>query len=159
MGELYYDLSDQTQITVGVRYNDDVVKDSVFSCLSFTSCTNYPLSQKLTNEYGFFPTQVIEADDAVGYKLAIKHDIDNDRMVYASYTTAVKAGGNNPNELGLPDPYDQEETAVFEIGANPVQLACSTVTIFCSSYLRLVGFVKLPPPGLRVLDLSRWCCC
>ena len=122
LGELYYDLSEQTQITVGLRYNDDVVKDSVFSCLSFTSCTNYPLSQKLTGEYGFFPTQVIEADDAVGYKLAIKHDIDDDRMVYTSYTTAVKAGGNNPNELGIPDPYDQEETAVFEIGAKGIFL-------------------------------------
>jgi len=122
LGELYYDLSEQTQITVGLRYNDDVVKDSVFSCLSFTSCTNYPLSQKLTGEYGFFPTQVIEADDAVGYKLAIKHDIDDDRMVYTSYTTAVKAGGNNPNELGIPDPYDQEETVVFEIGAKGIFL-------------------------------------
>jgi outer membrane receptor protein involved in Fe transport len=122
LGELYYDLSEQTQITVGLRYNDDVVKDSVFSCLSFTSCTNYPLSQKLTGEYGFFPTQVIEADDAVGYKLAIKHDIDDDRMVYTSYTTAVKAGGNNPNELGIPEPYDQEETAVFEIGAKGIFL-------------------------------------
>ena len=122
LGEVYYDLSDQTQITVGVRYNDDVVKDSVFSCLSFTSCTNYPTSQKLTGEYGFFPTQVTEADDAVAYKLAIKRDISDDRMVYASYTTAVKAGGNNPNELGIPDPYDQEETAVFEIGAKGIFL-------------------------------------
>ena len=122
LGELYYDLSEQTLITVGLRYNDDVVKDSVFSCLSFTSCTNYPTSQKLTGEYGFFPTQVIEADNAVGYKLAIKHDIDDDRMVYTSYTTAVKAGGNNPNELGLPDPYDQEETGVFEIGAKGIFL-------------------------------------
>ena len=122
LGELYYDLSEQTQITLGLRYNDDIVKDSVFSCLSFTSCTNYPTSQKLTGEYGFFPTQVIEADNAVGYKLAIKHDIDDDRMVYTSYTTAVKAGGNNPNELGLPDPYDQEETGVFEIGAKGIFL-------------------------------------
>tara|TARA_E500000178_G_scaffold55438_1_gene51756 strand:+ start:1063 stop:3786 length:2724 start_codon:yes stop_codon:yes gene_type:complete len=122
LGELYYDLSEQTLITVGLRYNDDVVKDSVFSCLSFTSCTNYPTSQKLTGEYGFFPTQVIEADNAVGYKLAIKHDIDDDRMVYTSYTTAVKAGGNNPNELGLPDPYDQEETGVFEVGAKGIFL-------------------------------------
>ena len=122
LGELYYDLSEQTQLTIGIRYNDDVVKDSVFSCLSFTSCTNYPLSQKLTNEYGFFPTQVIEADDAVGYKLAVQHNIDNDKMVYASYTTAVKAGGNNPNELGIPDPYDQEETGVFEIGAKGIFL-------------------------------------
>jgi outer membrane receptor protein involved in Fe transport len=76
----------------------------------------------LTGEYGFFPTVVTEADDALGYKLAIQHDIDNDRMVYASYTTAIKAGGNNPNELGLPDPYDQEETGVFEIGAKGIFL-------------------------------------
>ena len=122
LGELYYNLSDQTMLTLGVRYNDDVVKDSVFSCLSFTGCSNYPLSQKLTGEYGFFPTVVTEADDALGYKLAIQHDIDNDRMVYASYTTAIKAGGNNPNELGLPDPYDQEETGVFEIGAKGIFL-------------------------------------
>ena len=122
LGELYYNLSDQTMLTLGVRYNDDVVKDSVFSCLSFTACSNYPLSQKLTGEYGFFPTVVTEADDALGYKLAIQHDIDNDRMVYASYTTAIKAGGNNPNELGLPDPYDQEETGVFEIGAKGIFL-------------------------------------
>jgi outer membrane receptor protein involved in Fe transport len=122
LGELYYNLSDQTMLTLGVRYNDDVVKDSVFSCLSFTACSNYPLSQKLTGEYGFFPTVVTEAEDALGYKLAIQHDIDNDRMVYASYTTAIKAGGNNPNELGLPDPYDQEETGVFEIGAKGIFL-------------------------------------
>jgi iron complex outermembrane receptor protein len=122
LGELYYNLSDQTMLTLGVRYNDDVVKDSVFSCLSFTGCSNYPLSQKLTGEYGFFPTVVTESDDALGYKLAIQHDIDNDRMVYASYTTAIKAGGNNPNELGLPDPYDQEETGVFEIGAKGIFL-------------------------------------
>ena len=36
-------------------------------------------------------------------------------MVYGSYTTAVKAGGNNPNKLD-PDPYDPEETAVLEFG-------------------------------------------
>ena len=43
-------------------------------------------------------------------------------MVYTSYTTAVKAGGNNPNSTGTPDPYDQEETAVFEVGAKGIFL-------------------------------------
>ncbi len=37
-------------------------------------------------------------------------------MVYGSYTTATKAGGNNPNETGTPDPYDPEETGVLELG-------------------------------------------
>jgi len=54
LGEMYYELSDRTMLTLGVRYNDDVVKDSVASCLTFASCPNYPLSQKVTSEYGFF---------------------------------------------------------------------------------------------------------
>jgi outer membrane receptor protein involved in Fe transport len=122
LGELYYDISDITSLTLGIRYNDDVVKDSVASCLTFASCPNYPLSQKITSEYGFYPTQVTEADDALGYKMAIQHNLDDNKMVYASYTTAVKAGGNNPNSTGTPDPYDQEETAVFEIGAKGIFL-------------------------------------
>ena len=59
---------------------------------------------------------VVESDDALAYKLALQHDLSDDVMVYGSYTTAVKAGGNNPNETGTPDPYDQEETGVLELG-------------------------------------------
>jgi outer membrane receptor protein involved in Fe transport len=119
-GEMYVDLSEVTKLTVGLRWNDDTVKDSVASCLTFFSCPKYPLSQKLTGEYGFFPTQVTETDDALAYKLAIQHDLSDNQMVYASYTTAVKAGGNNPNSTGTPDPYAPEETAVFELGTKSI---------------------------------------
>ena len=122
LGEVYIDLSEDTMVTVGMRYNDDVVKDSVASCLTFFSCPAYPASQKATGEYGFFPTQVVEADDAIGYKLAVQHNLNDNQMVYASYTTATKAGGNNPNSTGTPDPYDQEETGVFEIGTKSILL-------------------------------------
>ena len=122
LGEMYYDLSDDTQVTVGIRYSDDSVKDSIFSCLTYTSCNNLSIASRQTSQYVFSPTQVIETDDSTAYKLAIKHDFDNNRMMYASYTTAVKGGGNNPNALGLPDPYDPEETAVFEVGAKGIFL-------------------------------------
>ena len=122
LGEVYIDLSEDTMATVGIRYNDDTVKDSVASCLTFFSCPRYPLSQKQSGEYGFHPTQVVEADDAIGYKLAIQHNLADNQMVYASYTTATKAGGNNPNSTGTPDPYDQEETGVFEIGTKSILL-------------------------------------
>ena len=122
LGEVYIDLSEDTMATVGVRYNDDTVKDSVASCLTFFSCPRYPLSQKQSGEYGFHPTQVVETDDAIGYKLAIQHNLADNQMVYASYTTATKAGGNNPNSTGTPDPYDQEETGVFEIGTKSILL-------------------------------------
>ena len=121
-GEMYVDLSDVTKLTVGLRFNDDTVKDSVASCLTFFSCPKYPLSQKLSGEYGFYPTQVTETDDALAYKLALQHDLSDNQMVYASYTTAVKAGGNNPNSTGTPDPYAQEETGVFEIGTKSILL-------------------------------------
>ena len=119
-GELYFDISDLTKLTVGLRYNDDTVTDGLMSCLTFFNCSKYPLEQKLTGEYGFFPTEVIESDDALAYKLAIQHNLNDDVMVYGSYTTAVKAGGNNPNETGTPDPYDQEETAVLELGLKSI---------------------------------------
>ena len=119
-GEMYYDLSDVTKLTLGLRYNDDTVTDNIMSCLTFFNCSQYPLEQRLTGEYGFFPTQVIESDDALAYKLAIQHDLSDDVMVYGSYTTAVKAGGNNPNETGTPDPYDQEETGVLEFGIKSI---------------------------------------
>ena len=92
------------------------------SCITFFSCDydRYPLSQRLTGEYGFFPTTVVESDDASAYKLALQHDLSDDVMVYGSYTTAVKAGGNNPNETGTPDPYDPEETGVFEFGIKSI---------------------------------------
>ena len=122
LGEVYIDLSEDTMATVGIRYNDDTVKDSVASCLTFFSCPRYPLSQKQSGEYGFHPTQVVETDDAIGYKLAIQHNLADNQMVYASYTTATKAGGNNPNSTGTPDPYDQEETGVFEIGTKSILL-------------------------------------
>ena len=119
-GEVYYDFSDVTKLTLGLRYNDDTVTDNLMSCLTMLGCDVYPLSQRLTGEYGFFPTTVVESDDALAYKLALQHDLSDNVMVYGSYTTATKAGGNNPNETGTPDPYDPEETGVFELGIKSI---------------------------------------
>ena len=119
-GEVYYDLSDATKLTLGLRYNDDTVTDNLMSCLTMLGCDVYPLSKRLTGEYGFFPTTVVESDDALAYKLALQHDLSDNVMVYGSYTTATKAGGNNPNETGTPDPYDPEETGVFELGIKSI---------------------------------------
>ena len=53
-------------------------------------------------------------------------------MVYGSYTTAVKAGGNNPNETGTPDPYDPEETGVLEFGIKSILM--DGALLFNASY-------------------------
>ena len=119
-GELYFDLSDATKLTVGYRFNDDTVKDTIMTCLADFDCPNYPQSQYESGEYGFHPTSIVVADDAFAYKVAIQHDLSDNQMVYASYTTATKAGGNNPVIGTEPDPYDPEETGVFEIGTKSI---------------------------------------
>ena len=82
--------------------------------------TNYPQSQYESGEYGFHPTSIVVTDDAFAYKVALQHDLSDNQMVYASYTTATKAGGNNPVIGTEPDPYDQEETGVLEIGTKSI---------------------------------------
>ena len=119
-GEFYFDLSDVTKLTVGYRFNDDTVKDTIMTCLADFDCPNYPQSQYESGEYGFHPTSIVVADDAFAYKVAIQHDLSDNQMVYASYTTATKAGGNNPVIGTEPDPYDPEETGVFEIGTKSI---------------------------------------
>ena len=39
-GEMYLDLSDVTKVTVGLRYNDDTLKDSIMTCLTDFDCPN-----------------------------------------------------------------------------------------------------------------------
>ena len=119
-GEMYFDLSEDTKLTVGLRYNDDKVSDSIMTCLSDLDCPNYTFDDYLAGEYQFKPTRVTIADDAFAYKLALQHDLNDNQMVYASYSTAVKAGGNNPVIGSEPDPYDQEKTGVFEIGTKAI---------------------------------------
>ena len=119
-GEFYFDLSDVTKLTVGYWFNDDTVKDTIMTCLADFDCPNYPQSQYESGEYGFHPTSIVVADDAFAYKVAIQHDLSDNQMVYASYTTATKAGGNNPVIGTEADPYDPEETGVFEIGTKSI---------------------------------------
>ena len=120
LGEIYYDLSEQTKLTVGFRYNEDTVMDNLMSCLWLTNCDLYmdavDAGTIAPQEYRYFPTSVLVEDDAFAYKLALQHNISDTQMVYGSISTATKAGGNNPTESGIPDPYDPEETTNTEIG-------------------------------------------
>ena len=120
LGEIYYDLSEQTKLTVGFRYNEDTVMDNLMSCLWVTNCDDYNAAVTAgtiaPQEYRYFPAQILVEDDAFAYKLALQHNITDTQMVYGSITTATKAGGNNPTEGNVPDPYDPEETTNMEIG-------------------------------------------
>jgi len=116
LGEIYYDLSEDTQLTVGFRYNEDTVMDNNMTCLWVQDCENYTDAQYASNIYKYFPTTVLVEDSAFAYKVAISHDVNDGIMVYGNIATAVTAGGSNPSMGAEPDPYDPEETTNIELG-------------------------------------------
>ena len=51
------------------------------------------------------------------YKLGFDHNLNDDQLVYATFSTGFKPGGSNPttNIAGV-NTYDPEEVEVFEVG-------------------------------------------
>ncbi len=120
-GEMYFDLSEATKLTIGLRYNEDVVNDSLMSCTFDFDCPSwFATNGPATSTFVRNPNTIKVEDDAVGGKVALQHDLTDNQMIYVSYTTATKAGGVNPTgtrgAIGIPDTYDQEIAEVLDIG-------------------------------------------
>ena len=118
-GEMYFDLSEDTKLTLGGRYDDFLVDSHNFNdllgnayirlgCFNYSSHTTCPgIEQQRTVE-----------DDSTSFKVALQHNLNDDVMVYGSYTTAVKAGGVNAGSSS--STYDQEETGVLDFGMKSI---------------------------------------
>ena len=118
-GEYYYDINDATKLTLGMRYNDDTYESTIFSTLSDATNPNYVYNPTYSrNNAG--QTREQSENSAFTYKMAIQHFINDNSMVYASYTTGLKAGGTSPNELGINLPYGEEESVNTEIGTRNI---------------------------------------
>ena len=129
-GELYYDLSTDTQVTFGYRYMDDRYTNRTLSSLMDT--TYSPRTENALNpdaqaacrsatryedcfQYGFSP--VSGKDEIATYKFAIKHQYDTDLaegMVFASYTEGNRPGGANAQTSSK---FDNSETESIQIGS------------------------------------------
>ena len=118
-GEMYFDLSEDTKLTLGGRYDDFLVNSHNFNdllgnayirlgCFNYSSHTTCPgIEQQRTVE-----------DDSTSFKVALQHNLNDDVMVYGSYTTAVKAGGVNAGSSS--STYDQEKTGVLDFGMKSI---------------------------------------
>ena len=118
-GEMYFDLSDDTKLTIGGRYDDFLVNSHNFNDLLGNKyialgCYNYSSHTKCP---GIEQQRTVE-DDSTSFKVAIQHNLSDDVMVYGSYTTAVKAGGVNAGSSS--STYDPEETGVLDIGLKSI---------------------------------------
>jgi outer membrane receptor protein involved in Fe transport len=98
-GEAYFDLSDATKLTLGLRYDDQSVANNAIACLTAQLCGS-PQNSWLTgtgpqtNTYerdgNTSPRYDVQEDEFVAYKLALQHDFTDDIMMYVSFATASK---------------------------------------------------------------------
>ena len=117
-GEMYFDLSDQTTFTAGGRYSEYRIHDYAYSSL-------LDLQGAAAGNYSGIkpaPTHRQFEGDKFTYKLGLDHSLNDNQMVYATYSTGFKPGGTNPTDAddGTPSLYDPEIVNVFEVGMKNV---------------------------------------
>jgi outer membrane receptor protein involved in Fe transport len=100
-GELYYDFSDQTKLTVGARYTKD--KKSIRTRTIFLSAP-----PPFTTGSGSY--------DAVTGRIVLDHELTRDNLVYASFSRGFKGGGLNVGNSGTPR-FDPEFINAYELGS------------------------------------------
>ena len=117
-GEMYFDLSDDTKLTVGARYQDDETTSWTYNDTaggSWMAAGGWLVDNRDTLPFVDVDTA---ADDQFSYKIALQHNLSDDVMVYGSYTTAVKAGGVNAGDN--PTKYDPEKAGVLDFGLKSI---------------------------------------
>jgi outer membrane receptor protein involved in Fe transport len=117
-GEMYFDLSDNTKLTVGARYQDDEVVSTIYNDTAGGSYLASGCFMAENKDTCSFVDVTPVADDAFTYKLALQHNLSDDIMVYGSYTTAIRAAGVNAGDN--PTTYDQEENSTLDFGLKSI---------------------------------------
>ena len=121
-GEMYFDLSDDTKLTLGARYQEDEVVATTYNETGAPrwQATGGWLAEN-RDQLSFTPGGneiTTKEDDQFSYKVALQHNLSDDVMVYGSYTTAVKAGGVNAG--ANPTTYEPEKAGVLDFGLKSI---------------------------------------
>lgn len=117
-GEMYFDLSDDTKLTLGARYQEDDVTSWTYNDtggISWMQAGGFMVDNRDTLS---FVDKDSATDDQFSYKIALQHNLSDDVMVYGSYTTAAKAGGVNAGDN--PTKYDPEKSGVLDLGLKSI---------------------------------------
>ena len=108
-GEYYYDLTDITELTVGLRYMNNSYKSK-----SLVGLLDQAHDSTATDYKTFFDEMAVDSNEDsehLIYKLALNRKFDYG-SVYTSYTTGLRSAGTDPNGAK----FDAEESKVFELG-------------------------------------------
>ena len=99
-GEAYYNLTEATKLTVGMRYTKD--KKSTRGRTVFLSLPAY--------------TELAGSYDAFTGRVVLDHKLSDDNLLYASFSRGFKGGGLNAIGSALPT-FDPEYINAYEIGS------------------------------------------
>ena len=111
-GEMYFALSDVTNFTLGGRYTEFEINDFAFNSL-------LDLQNLGAGYYGQVkPSPVPRSynSDESTYKLGIDHALNDNQLLYATYSTGFKPGGFNTTDIVGLTTFDPEIANTLEIG-------------------------------------------
>ena len=118
-GNFFYDINDDTKLTLGYRYNEDSYKDTTFNTLGDLLNPDYVYSE--TYDLATTGSKYTEGEDTNStYKLAIQHNLNDNAMVYASIATGNKPGGSTPDQYGVSTVFAPETVDAFELGLRSI---------------------------------------
>ena len=113
-GEIYYDVTDDTRLTLGGRFSEYRIVDNAYTALADLTGQGAGVISAVQPAP---VTRTFEGEEFT-YKVGIDHNLNDDQLFYATFSTGFKPGGSNPtsgDNDGITD-YDPEEVEVFEVG-------------------------------------------
>ncbi|MET4682131.1 TonB-dependent receptor [Brevundimonas faecalis] len=130
-GEAYVDVRDDLKLTVGLRYTDDTKVTTPYPSqllLGVWSLLGYGPSSGGKVSRGYPADEIVKQNwDALTGRAVIDWKVNDDLMVYASYSRGYKGGGTNPPRadidptviqyMPLASTFDPEYVNAIEIGA------------------------------------------
>jgi outer membrane receptor protein involved in Fe transport len=111
-GEMYFALSDVTNVTLGGRYTEFEINDFAFNSL-------LDLQNLGAGYYGQVkpsPVPRSYASDESTYKIGIDHALNDNQTIYATYSTGFKPGGFNTTDIVGLTTFDPVIANTLEIG-------------------------------------------
>lgn len=114
-GELYWDISDKTTLTFGVRNTEYEINNYTYVALldlQGDAAGYYNNSER--------PAPTLRPFDASKntFKLGFDHQFDDNHLLYGTLTSGFKPGGSNPTSGdGVPFAFGAEEANVIEFGS------------------------------------------
>ncbi|WP_166424640.1 TonB-dependent receptor [Paraglaciecola sp. 20A4] len=119
--QITWNISDDFRVNVGARYTDE--KKTVNHTLEATFLITDPLNQGVRDLFGVVEfteadfTRSKVSDTSFDPSVSMQWDVNNNIMLYASYTKATKAGGfNSSNNSPANSSFDPETATGYEIG-------------------------------------------